>query len=444
MNAKMEIDSKSDLELHNLENRLAHIGITEQNLISEAYCLLSSENYAEETSGIKILTQIVSNENTFNPSDIIQSNILFKLSDLSLSRPLDFVEHSLKILYYFSLDNNPAIHYLVRNNILGYFEAVYSKFDTINIKNSIFLVLFNITQDCESCKEYALFSNFLHISTIQFLQSDVSSFDNLESFTKVLSSAIKIKSLTASQATPNITLSLIKLILESDKIRILDDALSALCHISQVCKAVIYHSSEFIERVLNLITHPVISIAINSMIIIGDFAARAEDISFLSQYDFTVIAELINSPIRSIRKELAWMMSNLVCSNSEIVRELASCKLFDYMIAKIGKEDESLEDHMIWTLGNSAQYGDWETIARLVEKGMLNVLMNAYCGKSEQIKSVIIGCIYRIGIQNKAWITREVEEWVWIRVGDNDSGNLLQKQIYDLSLLCERHYMMED
>lgn len=203
-----------------------------------------------------------------------------------------------------------------------------------------------------------------------------------------------------------------------DDEEVLTDACWALSYLSDgdndKIKAVV--ESGVVKRVVELLLHQSVSVQTPSLRTVGNIVT-GDDIQ--TQFVINVSAlpcllNLLNSPKKSIRKEACWTISNITAGNKEQIGAVIESNVIPPLISILTNADFDVKKEAAWAISNATSGGTPEQIKFLVDQGCIEPLCNLLGVHDSRIISVALEGlenILRVGQKEKDATGAEFNEY---------------------------------
>lgn len=347
--------------------------------------------------------------------------------------PADQIRSTLEFRRLLSIENNPPIEEVIRQNVVPrfvlflqqddypqlQFEAAWaltniasgtSAHTKVVIDNDavpIFVRLLsspnddvreqavwalgNIAGDSPTCRNLVLEAGTLHPLLMQ-LTGD-SKVSMLRNAAWTLSNLCRGKPPPVFDMVRPALATLAHLIYFDDE-EVLTDACWALSYLSDgenhKIKAVV--ESGVVKRLVELLMHQSTSVQTPSLRTVGNIVT-GDDVQ--TQFVINVAAlpcllSLLNSPKKSIRKEACWTISNITAGNKEQIGAVIDSNIIPPLIQILINADFDVKKEAAWAISNATSGGTPGQIKYLVQQGCIEPLCNLLGVHDSKIVSVAL------------------------------------------------------
>lgn len=203
-----------------------------------------------------------------------------------------------------------------------------------------------------------------------------------------------------------------------DDEEVLTDACWALSYLSdgdnEKIKAVV--ESGVVKRLVELLLHQCVSVQTPALRTVGNIVTGDD-----TQTQFVInvsalpcLLNLINSPKKTIRKEACWTISNITAGNKEQIGAVIDAGIIPPLISILTNADFEVKKEVAWAISNATSGGTPAQIKYLVEQGCIEPLCNLLAVHDSRIVSVALEGlenILRVGQKEKDATGAEFNEY---------------------------------
>ncbi|OQR68084.1 importin subunit alpha-1-like [Tropilaelaps mercedesae] len=154
--------------------------------------------------------------------------------------------------------------------------------------------------------------------------------------------------------------------------------------------------------------------------------------------------QLMSNDVLNLRKEVAWTLSNITAGNQNQIQAVIDAGLVPFLIELIQQGDGKTQKEATWAVSNFTCGGSVEQIALLVQKGVLQPLINMLTQNDSRVTMVVLDAVKNILQAGDKMNQRENLCEVLEEMGLIDQLEYLQahenKEIYEMAVKLVDEY----